>query len=1211
MAAAASSASGLAFGGLDGEVITGLLLVVEESSSLSQRKGEVVWRTAASILKELGPTGAAGWLSPGGCVEAVAAVDGILPPSSDGGVIISEAGRLSASGDGSARDNCRLVASAAYLSRRCVESARELALGRCLLVLGAQMGGELDEFVLSNALRAFLHMAVVQWANSQPEEEEGGEAPSSSYCSMGSTAGGSVGGSGSTKLSLSPTASPPDARTRRASPPPSDGGSGGGRAAITTVLEGTLLHLSTGAAATEEASKSLGCLPQYRAAAELARRYLGAAFGPVAGGPSFMDSALFQLARPRVSLRLLGPSLAYPPCPAPAGQTAEEETKRVAESAAVCLLVEASRAERDVTVGPGGVKALRRRASDLLRDAFAVLVDRESVCAAFEALRTGLPSPSMVGSTDAGPNDEALLYVIRRLVGPSSRGASDEGLGRLAEMSTMRRLFLPWVVFAAEKGEDAIALMLSHLSDDQAVLQNGSPHMQLQSLVRVLLLASNLMHRLQVLEHHIGPSSSVGLVGDRATIFQTRSDCARIILSSISDVVSTLRRLPRPMDDEQMPEYAMLWSSAFRHAVWGQRWHDAYSACMSNPIKERRMANFRRLVLTMANTGHFGEFLDIMLTVRGMKHHGLDDAMEVEATVRSPMEECHTDQTNDDMLDGSASIGELDLYELAAEVLADAAYDHSRYIGGNAGANYRGCLYALHGSRGNWRRAAQAMDFYGVVALSGAVAATDLDGKADDDTSGQESVAVKNTKNAIVMSDISLSHLGAAHSIMLEPKPANRFIVSGELEPNPTPPLFHSILPSKASRQSSKRGREGSQNPPSILPSEPACLTDAGIDRASRLMTEVALASRALKTLALRTLFMDPLSPDSVLQLLHLSDRDIIPALLHLGYYTHGVAIAGCMQRRKKGRRPMGRDVFSDALSYMICQFLAPSTVHLTRPVPSDISQVVGKCEEEGDEEPTIPTRPTMTQLCHSLDQNNINAPDMMTRNTSAISFSSWRSLNRTEAAARGSIAMELMRSLTVTHAGPDNSLALEVARTLLDIDQGQAELPSWVLDLLLGRRNYKAGPDSRIEECSGLFGNCTEMAPDKHQDLTRSQPSAANPAGLVRLFMRHGLYVPACDVVSSILRGDNLGSLYASVKQNTVLSRLPECGGIDFVPYDTIDMLWNLIEAALASPDRSESKRAKLLAARSKMELALEGHFKIMKVREMGLSSTRILRNN
>lgn len=82
-----------------------------------------------------------------------------------------------------------------------------------------------------------------------------------------------------------------------------------------------------------------------------------------------------------------------------------------------------------------------------------------------------------------------------------------------------------------------------------------------------------------------------------------------------------------------------------------------------------------------------------------------------------------------------------------------------------------------------------------------------------------------------------------------------------------------------------------------------------------------------------------------------------------------------------------------------------------------------------------------------------------------------------------------------------------------------------------------------------------------------------------------------ACDLVSKVLVGDGK-------ERNTMAaSRVPEKGDIDFVPYNKIDLLWNLVDTALRQGATNEPTKSQLRISRMQMEDALQFHSKLLKI--------------
>jgi hypothetical protein len=523
----------------------------------------------------------------------------------------------------------------------------------------------------------------------------------------------------------------------------------------------------------------------------------------------------------------------------------------------------------------------------------------------------------------------------------------------------------------------------------------------------------------------------------------------------------------------------------------------------------------------------------------------------------------------------------VDLYEIAAEILVNASYEQAcrggAYKDDEGGSftmaptDYRACLYSLHASRGHWRRAAQAMDMrYEVASNSNTVMPASL------------SLGMRKQ----ILDDISLSALGASHAMRLVDKPAHRYLMQGELGPYPVPAAFQETDDDDETDESqtrnadNKRDRAG-EPAGSKTTSMSSRLTQANAsNRFSRFMSQEDLDYRSIRAMNLRALFMDGSSPSSVLWALFQSfgegDNRIIADLASLGYFYRAILLATSAKNSRGTRHPGGRDVFSSTLSNIICSYLAPTVVYCSRPTPG--TDGIGSFDD--CQEAAISKRPALEQLqmCNHEVGHNAEA--------SPVSFAvaeSWRDSNHVSAVARGSMAMTLLRKYTTEYANAENNIALELAETLIDLDKGRVELPAWVIDLLTGK------------EEKGLF------ARRKKDGNSKEGSSAADPAGLVRLYMKHGIYIAACDLVSTILVG-------TSSRDMTAPSRLPEKGDIDFVPYDTIDLLWNMIESVLKRVDTKEEDGIELMASRERMESALVKHFEWTKISKAGLQSARAL---
>ena len=185
---------------------------------------------------------------------------------------------------------------------------------------------------------------------------------------------------------------------------------------------------------------------------------------------------------------------------------------------------------------------------------------------------------------------------------------------------------------------------------------------------------------------------------------------------------------------------------------------------------------------------------------------------------------------------------------------------------------------------------------------------------------------------------------------------------------------------------------------------------------------------------------------------------------------------------------------------------------------------------------------------------------------------------------------MSLLHQYTVGYSKRCYGLALDVASAILQVGCDMCELPIWLKELC-------------------MFGIPDMDMSNSHQNGLFAQQSVPNgnavgdPARLMRLFIKHHQYEEACDVVVAVL---------AKNSKNVPSRRLPEKGNIDYVPYDLIDLLWNIIESIIAShsnpSDDIKSQIKSLIKKRSCMEESLTKHFKSLVISEEGLRSARSL---
>ncbi|KAL3822134.1 hypothetical protein ACHAXA_011912 [Cyclostephanos tholiformis] len=352
----------------------------------------------------------------------------------------------------------------------------------------------------------------------------------------------------------------------------------------------------------------------------------------------------------------------------------------------------------------------------------------------------------------------------------------------------------------------------------------------------------------------------------------------------------------------------------------------------------------------------------------------------------------------------------------------------------------------------------------------------------------------------------------------------------------------------------------------------------------ARLLTEEDLERRAARALALRIFSMDQYSPDSVGGILEMASRDTIDSLARFGYYDQAISVALGVSSKRKGL-PGGVDLFDDAVKYILCTYLVPAATK------SNATEV-GDCCLEG-----IQSRSKIAQICASSSAcvlgSDGKTPVSQLRVTSGTANAmSWVPNCRSENALHSTMAMNLLQQYTTVHSKRCPGLGLIVAKSIMGVGDGLTQLPPWLKKLCI------FGISSNEEIKGGLFA----MAAGK------GIACIPDPAGLMRLYIKHHQYGEACDVVTSVLSTQR-----ALDSNNAASSRLPEKGSIDYVPYDLIDMLWDMIECIITANSSSASDAVcaqihMLLKKRNGMERALEAHFESLKTNEEGLISARRL---
>lgn len=629
---------------------------------------------------------------------------------------------------------------------------------------------------------------------------------------------------------------------------------------------------------------------------------------------------------------------------------------------------------------------------------------------------------------------------------------------------------------------------------------NSSQKKSVDALLRTLLQLSNLMNRLSIIERR---TDRLGRL--------TKSDSNSLNL--VLQTGGTIHRIEGMFLEstyKTMPEYVGLWSLLFRHAEAARDWTTAVDACIKNPNPERRLVNFKQLVKGMVSAGALGDLLTLC-----------------------------------------AHVKDADLYEMAADVLAQDAMG-DRYNSSSKKTDALGCSYSLHANSGHWKRAAQVMDLrFGDAerALFGGARSSN-DGRA--------------------IRDLSLSALASFIAIQLVSVPAESFIVAGEFGPYPSITLVddvEEVVPKSILKRG--RDRQTTASHDEVLQSKD--------DRLSRFMTANDLRARAVRSVAFETLFFDsaatPLSTSALSRPRLAVDIETSCTLASFGYFPLAFAVAEaravCYAEKSGSTMINGNDLLDVVYSDVVCRYL----VGLATECDAVRGQEGGAMKVDQKT-----SRPTLFQLQYALDAvRGIKASGTC----SYVSGPRNGPLKTLPRATIRASAKELIRQIVLDRDSAATPIALKVARAFLDLSD--AQLPCW-LD------NHLAGT---CDQAPGLFGN------------TFKGKSRADASALCTMYMQYGRYVDACNLVTRVL---TCGETEGNTRKALSFSRVPEKGDIDFVPYKKIDLLWDLVDRALRQGSIDESTKSKLRVSRLKMEEALKLHFTLLKISEEGLKSARAL---
>jgi len=694
-----------------------------------------------------------------------------------------------------------------------------------------------------------------------------------------------------------------------------------------------------------------------------------------------------------------------------------------------------------------------------------------------------------------GNNVSGSIHDLRNLLQKIIPTATSGEIVRLCGLATVRDLFSAYASVPDTDMDDATR---SHTIQ----------------IAKVMLRLSHILHRLNILEKYVKRSVD----NERGDDYNSDS-----LLRIISDAINSMENTFPKEFLNKMPEYISIWTKKFDHAVRACRWRQAYNACVKNPLEAHRESNFKRLVRAMVDSGALEVLLDM--------------CTEVGTSISSSV--AFVD-------DDSGESESIDLYEIASSVLLTYAdcdvYDSRATLPYNTNlSDYQGALYALHISQEQWRRAAQALDlryFNAEKALKRASAKSGIN------------VPTSELRDGLIIQDLVLSACGSANAIQLVKDPDYRFIVSGEYGKLSVIQSGNNHLMEEENKL--KRGRSKDTNP--------STKESAGSkSRLSQFMVGVHLDCRAIRSVALRTLFFD--TSTSYRFAKSAFDRDFstsqtdIDELFKNGYYQYGLLLSKAWRNLflNGETKPNGEDLFGSCLSLLMREHLIPLTSS-----DDDIQ------------------RPTLRQL-----QTSIDAASFYQSRASHIVTERSQNLANLENATVKAATFYLIEKLTVTHSTNETPVALDVATSFLD-NERCAGLPVWLEQLLLGVERNVTG---------GAFAPRTNAG---------SQNYLGNPSALLKLYTYRGMFAEACNVVKVILGDPD--------RATNAASRLPEKGNIDYVPYQSIDLLWNLIEIAFSKEFYDDDQKDRISKAREDMGKALEKHYHCAKVSEMGMRSARML---
>lgn len=285
--------------------------------------------------------------------------------------------------------------------------------------------------------------------------------------------------------------------------------------------------------------------------------------------------------------------------------------------------------------------------------------------------------------------------------------------------------------------------------------------------------------------------------------------------------------------------------------------------------------------------------------------------------------------------------------------------------------------------------------------------------------------------------------------------------------------------------------------------------------------------------------------------------KNIVGILAEKGCFSLAVLLA-----KKAAEKIQTNGVYDILFQEIFCHHLVPLAAVLLRPTPINASDSNKEYERN-----ILDKAPGVSILSAQLWTSTNYTPFLQT--------DEWRpSTDNRTSQRKGLICTKLLQNY-LAKAPP--TVVLDVADKMLVMDDGMSSLPTWLIQL--------------FQPQYGSFASF----PSTKDNVTKP----GNPADLLRLYIRHGMYTTACNYVATILS--------LPKKSGTML---PEKGDIEYVPYNDIDKLWKITSYCLKKYllDDASLERKEMIDGRESMKISLTRHYKHLKESDTGRMSARVL---